>query len=150
MGIHRTGVSIALAITSITLASCTNGTNQSSAPVQPTAPAVSSQPATPPKEPSGPEIQLPTGSKILVAPVSGSGDVKIPRFKHAEPEYTIYLTCLGGGSVSLRMNDRAAKSWTCDGVPNRHIVIADDPHETGSLTVKDEAQWKLAVIDGAP
>jgi hypothetical protein len=101
--------------------------------------------------PSGlPDLALPANRQVLVMPMTGSAGTKLPRFSHDAREYTIYLKCVGGGSVSVRMNDRKPNTWPCDGVPNRHVVIADDPEEVGVVTVSGKAEWQIAVINGAP
>lgn len=64
--------------------------------------------------------------------------------------YTVYLSCIGGGKVSIRMDDGKVKTWTCDGVPNRQIYLTDDRRHHGAVTVSGDAQWSLGIIDGAP
>lgn len=112
--------------------------------------AATSEPAKPPATPTQTEFSLPANRAILVPPMRGSGNKDIPAFSHRKPEYTIYLKCSGGGKIKIAMSSGTDSEWSCDGIPNRHIVTTDGQRISGKISVRGEADWQVAVIDGPP
>ncbi|MEU8125745.1 hypothetical protein AB0B68_00840 [Micromonospora sp. NPDC049049] len=128
---------------------CTGDTaRRSAAPTNPPALTGPSRPSPTTEAPTG---WFPPGRVLLAGPLVEQKEATIADVVPSGASSTVYFVCSGGGRIALDVKTAAPLRYPCDGVPNLSQVFVDKGVSTDlAVGVEGEAQWRLAVIDGAP
>nr|WTA67454.1 hypothetical protein OHB51_34365 [Micromonospora sp. NBC_00855] len=109
---------------------------------------MSSRPSSTPEAPTG---WFPPGRVLLAGPLAEEKEATIADVVPSGPSFTVYFVCTGGGRIALDVKTAAPLRYPCDGVPNLSQIFVDKGVSTDlAVGVEGEAQWRLAVVDGAP
>ncbi|KAB1922854.1 hypothetical protein F8280_17745 [Micromonospora noduli] len=141
-------LAIGMVVPLLVVGGCTSDTTtRSAAPSEPP-PTGPSQPTSTPEAPTG---WFPTGRVLLAGPLAEQKEATITEVVPSGASFTVYFVCTGGGRMALDVKAAAPLRYPCDGVPNLSQVFVDKGVSTDlAVRVEGEAQWRLAVVDGAP
>ncbi|MET8266113.1 hypothetical protein ACWD8I_21670 [Micromonospora arida] len=142
-------LAIGMVVPLLMVGGCTGDTARRSAfPSEPPSPTVPSRPSPTPEAATG---WFPAGRVLLAGPLAEQKEATIADVVPSGASFTVYFVCTGGGRIAVNVKTAAPLRYPCDGVPNRSQVFVDKGVSTDlAVGVEGEAQWRLAVVDGAP
>ncbi|MEU1749500.1 hypothetical protein [Micromonospora arida] len=148
-GRYAACLAIGMVVPLLMVSGCTGDTARRSAlPSEPPSPTVPSRPSPTPEAATG---WFPAGRVLLAGPLAEQKEATIADVVPSGASFTVYFVCTGGGRIALNVKTAAPLRYPCDGVPNRSQVFVDKGVSTDlAVGVEGEAQWRLAVVDGAP
>lgn len=148
-GRYAVCLAIGMVVPLLMVSGCTGDTARRSAlPSEPPSPTVPSRPSPTPEAATG---WFPAGRVLLAGPLAEQKEATIADVVPSGASFTVYFVCTGGGRIALNVKAAAPLRYPCDGVPNRSQVFVDKGVSTDlAVGVEGEAQWRLAVVDGAP
>lgn len=142
-------LAIGLVVPLLMASGCTGDpARRSGPPSEPPSPAGLSRPSPTPEAPTG---WFPAGRVLLAGPLAEQKEATIADVVPSGASFTVYFICTGGGRIALNVTSAAPLRYPCDGVPNLSQVFVDKGVVTDlAVGVEGAAQWRLAVVDGAP